>query len=78
MKGHSENIIVGVHGEGMTEAMRRLCTVGPNRLPRIYLDDGKRTCPTCNGTGINPVLQWRVCPKCNGEKRIRPRGWRGF
>lgn len=44
--------------------------IGGNLPTRIYLDDGKRTCPTCNGKGINPVLPYRVCPKCDGEKRI--------
>lgn len=29
-----------------------------------------RRCPTCNGTGINPVATYMVCPKCNGEKRV--------
>lgn len=29
-----------------------------------------RCCPTCNGTGINPVATYMVCPKCNGEKRV--------
>lgn len=47
----------------------------PERLPRIYTDDGKRTCPTCNGRGINPVLPHRVCPKCDGEKRLPRRSW---
>lgn len=31
---------------------------------------GKRVCPTCRGTGINPVWPTKVCPKCNGERRI--------
>lgn len=30
-----------------------------------------RTCPTCNGTGINPVANYLLCPKCNGEKVLR-------
>ena len=41
--------------------------------------DGGCTCPTCNGTGINPVASYMLCPKCNGEKRIpiaRPRLYR--
>ena len=29
-----------------------------------------RRCPTCNGSGIHPVLITRVCPKCHGEKRV--------
>jgi DnaJ-class molecular chaperone len=36
---------------------------------------GARKCPTCNGTGINPVLPTNVCPKCNGEKTV-PSAWR--
>ena len=35
-----------------------------------YYPTGKRSCPTCNATGINPVNTSRVCPKCNGEKYI--------
>ncbi len=31
---------------------------------------GMRTCPTCRGTGINPVLPTNVCPKCNGEREV--------
>ena len=30
----------------------------------------RRQCPTCNGTGVNPVATWLLCPKCNGEKRV--------
>lgn len=26
-----------------------------------------RRCPTCRGTGINPVLVTNSCPKCKGE-----------
>jgi DnaJ-class molecular chaperone len=29
-----------------------------------------RRCPTCDGTGINPVATYMLCPKCNGEKWI--------
>jgi DnaJ-class molecular chaperone len=29
-----------------------------------------RACPTCRGTGINPVLPVNVCPKCNGEREV--------
>lgn len=32
---------------------------------------GTRTCPTCKGTGINPVLPVNVCPKCRGETKVR-------
>lgn len=35
---------------------------------------GLRRCPTCNGTGINPVATYLLCPKCNGEKLIPPKG----
>ena len=31
-----------------------------------------RRCPTCNGTGINPVATYLLCPKCNGEKWVAP------
>lgn len=34
---------------------------------------GQRKCPTCKGTGINPVWQSKVCPKCNGERVVGPR-----
>jgi len=36
--------------------------------PKLFL--GQRICPTCKGTGINPVLITNVCPKCNGETII--------
>jgi DnaJ-class molecular chaperone len=32
-----------------------------------------RTCPTCNGRGVNPVHPSILCPKCKGERRIRKR-----
>ena len=35
-----------------------------------------RICPTCNGTGINPVFSYMLCPKCNGEKYVRLDGTR--
>jgi hypothetical protein len=31
---------------------------------------GWRDCPTCRGTGINPMLLTRVCPRCGGERRV--------
>ena len=34
------------------------------------LPEGMRFCPTCNGTGINPVAMHYLCPKCNGEKTV--------
>lgn len=46
---------------------------------RPYGDAGKRVCPTCHGTGINPVWPTKICPKCNGETRVphKIRGERG-
>lgn len=32
--------------------------------------DDQRQCPTCRGTGINPVQKSLVCPKCNGERVV--------
>lgn len=34
------------------------------------IPDDTRICPTCNGTGINPIVTTAVCPKCNGEKKV--------
>lgn len=35
-------------------------------LPTVSTS-GTRVCPTCKGTGVNPVWPTKVCPKCNGE-----------
>lgn len=35
-----------------------------------YVSYWQRVCPTCNGTGINPVANYLICPKCNGEKVV--------
>jgi DnaJ-class molecular chaperone len=35
-----------------------------------FANTGMRVCPTCNGTGINPLATYMVCPKCNGEKVV--------
>lgn len=35
-----------------------------------------RQCPTCRGTGINPVAIYLLCPKCNGERYVRIDGTR--
>lgn len=40
-------------------------TIGGVRWPPL------RKCPTCKGTGINPVSTRDLCPKCNGEKTVR-------
>jgi hypothetical protein len=29
-----------------------------------------RPCPTCLGTGINPVEPYLLCPKCCGERVV--------
>lgn len=45
----------------------------PKRWPGGYGQAGGpawRKCPTCNGTGINPVLMRYVCPKCHGEGKV--------
>ena len=34
---------------------------------QINLPLGLRVCPTCKGTGINPINSLNVCPKCYGE-----------
>lgn len=38
--------------------------------PSSVPSPGKRTCPTCQGTGINPVWMSKICPKCNGERTV--------
>jgi len=38
-----------------------------------YANGGCRKCPTCKGTGINPVAKTMVCPKCNGETTVPER-----
>lgn len=61
----------------VTSAPPQNYTVGPYyQWPdyRPYItpryDYGLRTCPTCKGTGINPVNSYVVCPKCNGETKV--------
>lgn len=29
-----------------------------------------RTCPLCNGKGVNPYWITKVCPKCHGERKV--------
>jgi DnaJ-class molecular chaperone len=38
--------------------------------PRQFTDMLMRTCPLCDGTGLNPKLPTYVCPKCHGEKKV--------
>lgn len=38
------------------------------------LTGGTRRCPTCKGTGVNPVLPANTCPKCKGETVV-PRAY---
>lgn len=52
---------------------RRMTSQFPSRSgcnPPGYGASGVRTCPTCKGTGINPMLPTKVCPKCNGETKV--------
>lgn len=30
----------------------------------------ERDCPTCRGTGVNPIMTTLVCPKCKGERKV--------
>lgn len=39
----------------------------PWREPRDY---GTRTCPLCEGKGLNPQMKWLTCPKCKGERKV--------
>jgi transglutaminase-like putative cysteine protease len=42
----------------------------PGRRPASGGNRGTRTCPLCNGSGLNPKLLTHVCPKCDGEKVV--------
>lgn len=46
-------------------------TVDQHKLVNTDAPYGWRECPTCKGTGINPVVTMYVCPRCNGERRVR-------
>ena len=44
------------------------------KIQKPILLPGQRICPTCKGTGINPVFIINVCPKCNGETVVERYG----